>query len=423
MKQVPSSLGSLSPKQARTFVRRNTLLLAGGMAALYGMLELAVGTATLTFEAVGGSKSLAGFAPAVFLLASGMAAMPAGWAMDRYGRRPVLATGFSVGIAGSLSVAMGVYADSLYLVLFGFLLAGIAAGTVLLSRVAAADMYAPERRGHGVALILFGAVFGALLGPLVFVPIIGSTDVQSSALVLAWLGAAGFVLAGLIIISQLKPDPKQIARALGYDSIPGGDLVRPFSQIIKIPGVIPALLGSAASWAAMVPIMALIGSVLVGHGHSHSSIFPVIAFHFVGMFGLFPVVGRLVDKVGNMVSLVCGLFLLAASCAMTMIVAESVPLTAVTLLAVGLGWNLAFVAASSELSSLTRPDERGRLLGFTDLISGILSALLVIAGGFTLATFGLAAVSIAAAAIPIVPALWVLRVVLRQHRSRAGFLG
>ena len=71
--------------------RRNVILLAGGMAALYGMVELVFGVATTTFEDTGGSKSLAGLAPAIFLICSAIAALVAGQAMDRRGRRPVLA--------------------------------------------------------------------------------------------------------------------------------------------------------------------------------------------------------------------------------------------------------------------------------------------------------------------------------------------
>ena len=58
------------------------------------------------------------------------------------------------------------------LVLAGFVLIGMASGTALLARTAAGDMYPPERRAHGIALVLFGAVFGAILGPAVFSPLL-----------------------------------------------------------------------------------------------------------------------------------------------------------------------------------------------------------------------------------------------------------
>jgi hypothetical protein len=49
---------------------------------------------------------------------------------------------------------------------------------------------------------------------------------------------------------------------------------------------------------------------------------------------------------------------------------ESVPATAAALFGLGLGWNLSYVAAAAELAEQTQPWERGRLLGFNDLVSG-----------------------------------------------------
>lgn len=82
--------------------RCNLVLLAAGMAALYGMVELAFGAATLTFEETGESKAFAGFAPALFLLCAAPAALPAGRAMERGGSRPIVVAGFASGLAGSL---------------------------------------------------------------------------------------------------------------------------------------------------------------------------------------------------------------------------------------------------------------------------------------------------------------------------------
>ncbi|MGH2957554.1 MAG: hypothetical protein ACRDL6_11230, partial [Solirubrobacterales bacterium] len=72
--------------------RRNLLVLAAGMAALYGMVELVFGVAAITFEGAGGSEALAGVAPAIFLACAAFAALAAGRAMDRFGPRSVLAS-------------------------------------------------------------------------------------------------------------------------------------------------------------------------------------------------------------------------------------------------------------------------------------------------------------------------------------------
>lgn len=187
--------------------RRNMLLLAAGMAALYGMVELAAAMATLTFTSAGGSRALAGLAPAVFLGAAALAALPAGSAMDRFGRAPILRLGFGLGIGGSLLAALGAFSAAVALVVLGFLLIGAAIGTIMLSRAAAADMYPAERRAQGIGLVLFGAVFGALLGPLAFIPLVTSGDLEGASLGPAWLGAAGFMVVGLALMGALRRDP------------------------------------------------------------------------------------------------------------------------------------------------------------------------------------------------------------------------
>src|SRR3712207_1615133 len=129
------------------------------MAMLYGMTQLSVAVATITFVAVTGFKGLVGLGPAIFLGTAALAAFPAGRAMDRFARVPVLAGGFGLGIVGCLLTGFGASLVSAVAVIFGFVLIGASIGTVMLSRTAAADMYPAERRARGIALVLFGAVF------------------------------------------------------------------------------------------------------------------------------------------------------------------------------------------------------------------------------------------------------------------------
>ena len=58
------------------------------------------------------------------------------------------------------------------------MLIGAQGATNLLIRTAAGDMYPPERRARGISLVLFGAVFGAILGPAVFGPLFAGKDVD-----------------------------------------------------------------------------------------------------------------------------------------------------------------------------------------------------------------------------------------------------
>jgi MFS family permease len=312
----------------------------------------------------------------------------------------VLVTGFTAGITGGLVTALGVATTTLALVLIGFSIAGIATGTVLLSRAAVATMFAPQQRPKAIALVLFGAVFGALLGPLVFGPLLQG-DRAGSALELAWLGASGFMVAGLAVASRLMPVAD--AGAGRPQGTPPGRLRR----AISAPGVPPAVFTVVASLAAMVGVMALVGTALVDHGHDHGAVFPVLSAHFIGMFGLFAVVGRAIERIGRPRAMVSGLLLIAVSATALLGAIDEIHWAALALFGIGLGWSFSLVAATAELSERAPAGESATLIGFSDLLGGLMGASLVAAGGFALDTIGLVAITTAATVLPVVAAVWI----------------
>jgi MFS family permease len=379
------------------------LLLAAGLAALYGMVELATAVATLTFEGAGGSRSLAGLAPAVFLASAALAALPAGRSMDRFGRAGTLRIGFAAGIGGSLLAALGAFSSSLPAVVLGFVLVGASTGTVMLSRAAAADMYPAERRPQAISLVLFGAVFGALLGPAVFIPLVQAGGLHGTSLGPAWLGGAGFMVIGLILVSRVQRDPQQIARDISGE--PEASTSEPIVAIIGRAGIRWVLLAAVSSYSVMVALMTLVGSSMIHYGHRRSSIFPVLSAHFVGMFGLFLAVGWVIDRVGRGRALSGGLAVLGVSALALTETMQSVPLTSLALFGIGSGWSCAYVAATSELAERASAVERGKLLGFSDLLSGLVGAGLTTLLGFVLDQSGIAPVATAAAVLALLSAL------------------
>ena len=193
-------------------VARNTVLFAGSLTCLSGMLQLGVAVATTSLVLVTGIEGILGLGPAIFLLSGALSAMPAGRLMDRVGRVPVLAGGFALGIVGCCLTALACGVDSAVLLVLGFAMIGGAQGIALLARTAAGDMYPPERRARGISLVLFGAVFGAILGPTVFSPLFAGKDLDTDALVVPWLAAGGIMAVGLALVLAVRPDPGKIAR-------------------------------------------------------------------------------------------------------------------------------------------------------------------------------------------------------------------
>src|SRR5918996_1592545 len=279
-------------------VRRNTLLLSGALAMNSAMLQLAAAVATITFVLVVGVKSLVGLGPALVLACGALAALPAGRAMDRFGRVPVLAAGFGLGVAGTVLAALGAGVGSTAAVLIGLPCVGAASGVALLARTAAGDMYPRARRARGIGLVLFGAVFGAILGPAVFSPLFAGKELDADSLVLPWLAAGGFMVVGLVLVLGVRPDPRRIAEALAAaePDPPAPAPPAPLREIVRRPGVVPALLAALASFAVMVGVMTLTGVVVVEHGHHAHAVFPIIGAHVVGMYALVLVVGDVIDR-------------------------------------------------------------------------------------------------------------------------------
>ena len=385
-------------------IRRNAFLLAGGLVCNSGMFQLAAALSSLTLVAVTGVTGVLGLGPAVFLASGAAAVGPAGRLSDRFGRMPVIRTGFAGGALGCAVVAAGCAATSATLVCLGLCLVGASGAIALLSRAAAAEMFPPERRARGMALVLFGAVSGAIWGPVVFGPLFAHRTISAHGLVGPWLLGIPFMLAGLAISFAVRPDPQEISRSYPTDPRDSGPPA-PLREIVKRPGVPVALVAGVASYAVMASVMNLAGYVAIGRHHHEGDVFTMISVHILGMFGLVLVVGDLIDRFGRRRALVGGLLLMAASNA-ALAWFGSVPGMSLTLLGLGLGWNFSYVAATTELVSLTAPSERGRLVGFSDLMAGLTGAGLALAGGLVYTASGAAGLALAAAGLAALPALW-----------------
>ena len=390
-------------------VRRNTLLLAATMAVNSAVLQLVAAVSSLTFVLVTGVRGLLGLGPAIFLTASALSAMPAGRLMDRFGRTPVMSAGFILGSAGCALTAVATRIDSTLLVIAGFGLIGAASAVSLLIRTAAGDMYPPARRARGISYVLFGSVFGAILGPTVFSPMFAGKDVQADSLTVPWLAAGGISLVALVIVQFVRPDPKRIAELIGTRATETPAVAAPLREIVRRPGVIPAMLAALASFGVMVSVMNLTGYVVVEHHHHHQdSVFPIIGAHVFGMYALVLVIGAMIDRVGRTPALEVGLVVMALSTIGLLWVA-SVFATAVLLLGLGIGWNISFVAATAQMADRTSPAERGKLLGFNDQLAAFLGAGLALLGGYALDAIGVAALAIGATVIVAAPIVLIAR--------------
>jgi MFS family permease len=185
------------------------------------------------------------------------------------------------------------------------------------------------------------------------------------------------------------------------------------------------MLSALASFGVMVSVMNLSGYVVVEHHHhAQQAVFPIIGAHVLGMYALVLVIGALIDRVGRRPALAAGLLVMSASC-VGLLWITGVAGTALLLFGLGVGWNISFVAATAQMADRTQPAERGKLLGFSDLLSALLGAGLALLGGYALDAIGLAALALGAAAIAAAPVLWISsrRSAVTPRQGAAGLSG
>jgi MFS family permease len=136
-------------------------------------------------------------------------------------------------------------------------------------------------------------------------------------------------------------------------------------------------------------------------------VFTVISLHIVGMYALVLVVGWLVDRIGRRPGQVLGLGVMALS-TLGLAWFQSVNWMSASLFLLGLGWNVSYVAAVTELADRALPTERGKLIGLTDQLSSAAAVVLVLLGGVVYTELGVEALAFGATAFVTLPALWIL---------------
>src|SRR5439155_26574036 len=134
-------------------------------------------------------------------------------------------------------------------------------------------------------------------------------NLEADNLTVPWLAAAAISVGSATIVTLVRPDTKKIAELIApADEPPPPASKASLAEIIRRPGVIPAMLTAFASFGVLVSVMNLTGYVVVEkHHHAQHNVFPIICAHVVGMYALVLVVGALIDRLGRNTALASGL--------------------------------------------------------------------------------------------------------------------
>ena len=368
----------------------NSLRLAQvpGQAAVAGM----VAVVSLLAGDLLGSDRLAGTGSAAFTAGAALTMIPLAAYMRHHGRRPGLTRALLIGAAGASVAALGGALGWFPLFLAGMLAFGAGQAATLQQRYVAADLVPAERQATAIAAIVWVGTLGAVFGPLL-TPFerAAASAVGIEELVGPFIFAAAFFLiAATVVWRRLRPDPLAVIGGIDEHA----ERVRPIAQVRASAAVIGASPGArlglaamAISQAAMVGVMTMTPPHMDDHGHDGLAAF-VIAAHILGMYGLAPVVGRLVTRVGTNRAIQYGAVVLGAG-TLTTVLAGYVPaLMFIGLFLLGLGWNVGLIGGSTLLTSSVPVGSRVEVQGTSDLTMSLCGALAAFSSGFLKQSFG-----------------------------------
>lgn len=344
-----------------------------------------------------GQDSAAGLPSTVSLFGRALAAYPIGWLMDRIGRRFGISLGFAFGVVGMSLSVWSILTSSFIWFLIGVAIFGMGRGSVEQARYVAAEVQPLHRRAKAMGLVVFAGTIGAVGGPMLVDP---SINLVSSFGIVKETGPfiLGAIFTGigfLLVWAFLRPDPKTL---LVVDPVAHQTQAKPESSLLQLLAdrrVLLALSAMTIGQLVMTLVMVITPLHMNHQNHATKAISLVIMAHTLGMFGLSWLTGSLIDKYGRLGMMFAGATILVVSAVLTPI-AQSVPMLALALFLLGLGWNFCFVAGSSLLQNSVSAGDKGRVQGAGEVIvslssgAGSLGSGAVFVGGGILAVSGVA---------------------------------
>ena len=298
---------------------------------------------------------LATLALSLQFVATMLATLPASLLMSRFGRRPIFVAGGLLSMCAALIQAYAVYSGHFILFCVGSGLLGVGHAIAQFYRYAAADIVVVEDKPKAVSLALVGGLVAAILGPEISYRLIGVVD--GALYTGCFIGAA---LVQCLALPILLGMPK-LAVAAGINR------GRPMSAFLRFPAFRLALCSAALGYVVMSFLMTtaplqIVNVSLLGEALNAR----IIQWHVIAMFAPSFFTGSLISRFGIRSIMSAGLVLYLAGIIMALSGLQFWYYFA-TLFFVGLGWNFLYIAGTSLITLVAKPEERGRVQGVTDM--------------------------------------------------------
>src|SRR6185503_19549781 len=392
-------------------IRRNLAFIAVAQMLVGAGGQLTPSLGAIIAKRLSGSDVFIGVATSLTGLSRMLVSYPIGSFTDRYGRKAGLVLGLAVAMLGTTLTGASVLVESFALFILGMFVFGCGMGAVQQLRVAATDMFPPWRRAEGLGILLMGSLAGALAGAALVSlarPIGEGAGIDPIAV--AWFLAPAGMVAALILVLFVRPDPRQIAAHL-EDYYPGETPRLSEASYTLKPSLgtywadypkRAAFICSFFAQGNMTLMMALTALVLDHHGYGLSAISIGVAIHVVGMFGLSLPLGHLADRIGRKPVLLGGV-IVGGLASIVIVASDSYAIIVLGTFLVGAGWSGVNVAATVLLADTSVPEERGRVIGANDTFAALAHVTMPLLGGLLAEATSLPVVAVAALSLSTIP--------------------
>ncbi|ACX65733.1 MULTISPECIES: MFS transporter [Paenibacillus] len=417
MTKLPASLQGYvdSPEKQRKLYRRTLNIVV--VSQIFGGAGLAAGitVGALLAQDMLGTDNFTGIPTALFTLGSAGAALLVGRLSQRYGRSLGLGLGFLAGGIGAIGVVLAAVLNSLTLLLISLLIYGAGTATNLQARYAGTDLANSKQRATAASTAMVFTTFGAVAGPNL-VNVTGDFALSVGIPSLAGpflLAAAAYILAGIVLLFFLRPDPLLVANAIamqGNSDEHAGSAKEMGTAGSGKRGIAIGAVVMILTQIIMVAIMTMTPVHMRHHGHGLSEVGLVIGFHIGSMYLPSLITGILVDKIGRKaMAMASGVTLLLAGVIAAMAPADSMTVLIVALSLLGLGWNFGLISGTALIVDATTSTTRAKVQGSVDVLialagasGGALSGMVVAHSSY--ATLSFAGSILALLLIPVM--LW-----------------
>jgi MFS family permease len=389
--------------------KRNALVLAVAQALAGGNNAVIVSTSGIVGVMLAPDRTLATLSATMLVVGTWLGTLPMGWLAATYGRRFALQTGTVAGILSGLISCAAVLQGSFWLFCFGAFCGGFYAAGHQSYRFAATDTASDAFRPKAISWVLTGGVIAAFIGANL---VIATKDLWQPYLFAAtYLAQSALALLAGVVLAFTKfpaaPSRVGVRPAAG----------RPLMTIARTPRFVIAVICGVAAYALMNLMMTSAPLAMVDCGHSVNNAMLGTQWHMLGMFAPSFFTGGLIVRFGVERIVLTGLALTFLS-AVVGLAGTSVWHFWIAVTLIGVGWNFAFIGATTIVTQCHRPEERYRVQSFNDFLVFGSMTISSFASGALLAQLGWTFVNGVVLPPVLIAGALLIWLTLRERRAR-----